>query len=190
MGVSESSLVEPVIEETADVHPSTEETGRDRFRKTVHEREEIIDPALLRDEVRIERVPVNRIVDGASPVRSEGNTLIIPFFRRGGCGEKRLLLKEELRITTQRVETHTPQRVTFAVKRRSWSASTEHTTRVTLAHRSFVMAKTVIGFFEQVSKAQRVLQDLLEHGFDRDRISLIAHQERSGLKLAVPGEPT
>ena len=43
------------------------------------------------------------------------------------------------------------------------------------------MAKTIIGYFEQVSEAQRVLQDLLDHGFDRDHISLIAHQERSGL---------
>ena len=58
------------------------------------------------------------------------------------------------------------------------------------------MAKTIIGYFAQVSEAQRVLQDLHDHGFDRDRISLIAHQERSGLDLggdwtprviAVPG---
>jgi uncharacterized protein (TIGR02271 family) len=58
------------------------------------------------------------------------------------------------------------------------------------------MAKTIIGYFEQVSEAQRVLQDLHDHGFDRDRISLVAHQERSGLDLgghwaaqtvAVPG---
>jgi hypothetical protein len=58
------------------------------------------------------------------------------------------------------------------------------------------MAKTIIGYFEQVSEAQRVLQDLLDHGFDRDHISLIAHQERSGLEaggtwaphvISVPG---
>jgi uncharacterized protein (TIGR02271 family) len=45
------------------------------------------------------------------------------------------------------------------------------------------MAKTIIGYFEQVSEAQRVLQDLLDHGFDRDHISLIAHQERSALEV-------
>jgi Polyketide cyclase / dehydrase and lipid transport len=58
------------------------------------------------------------------------------------------------------------------------------------------MAKTIIGYFEQVSEAQRVLQDLLDHGFDRNQISLIAHQERSGLEaggaraphvISVPG---
>jgi uncharacterized protein (TIGR02271 family) len=58
------------------------------------------------------------------------------------------------------------------------------------------MAKTVIGFFEQVSEAQRVLQDLLDHDVDRDNISVIAHQERSALEaggawrahvISVPG---
>ena len=58
------------------------------------------------------------------------------------------------------------------------------------------MAKTVIGFFEHVPEAQRVLQDLLNLGFDRDNISLIAHQERSALEpggawrprvISIPG---
>ncbi|HSF32488.1 MAG TPA: DUF2382 domain-containing protein [Candidatus Tectomicrobia bacterium] len=51
------------------------------------------------------------------------------------------------------------------------------------------MAKIVIGFFEQVSEAQRVLQDLLDHGFDRDQISLIAHRERSGLEAGGTWRP-
>jgi uncharacterized protein (TIGR02271 family) len=58
------------------------------------------------------------------------------------------------------------------------------------------MPKIIIGYFEQVSEVQRVLQDLLDHGFDRDDISTIAHQDRSALEpggrwaprlIAVPG---
>jgi hypothetical protein len=41
------------------------------------------------------------------------------------------------------------------------------------------MAKTVVGFFEQMAEAQRVLQDLVDQGFDRSDISLIARQERA-----------
>ena len=52
------------------------------------------------------------------------------------------------------------------------------------------MVKTIIGYFEQVAEAQRVLQDLIEHGFDRNHISLIAHQERSGLEARDPGPRT
>jgi uncharacterized protein (TIGR02271 family) len=51
------------------------------------------------------------------------------------------------------------------------------------------MPKTVIGYFEQVSEAQRVLQDLLDHGFNPDQISLIAHQERSALELGGTWRP-
>jgi hypothetical protein len=59
-----------------------------------------------------------------------------------------------------------------------------------------MMTKPVIGFFGQVSEAQRVLQDLLDHSFDRDNISVIAHRERSALEaggawrahvVSVPG---
>jgi uncharacterized protein (TIGR02271 family) len=41
------------------------------------------------------------------------------------------------------------------------------------------MAKTVLGFFEQMAEAQRLLQALVDHGFDRTDISLIAREERA-----------
>jgi uncharacterized protein (TIGR02271 family) len=58
------------------------------------------------------------------------------------------------------------------------------------------MAKTVIGLFDEFSEAQQVLQDLLDNGFRRDDISLIAHQGHSIPKptsewavrtLSIPG---
>jgi uncharacterized protein (TIGR02271 family) len=109
----EPPLVVPMIQETLDVDTRPVETGRVRVRKAVHEREEIVDPPLLRDEVRVERVPINRVVEGPISARSEGDTLIIPLFEEVVVVEKRLLLKEELRITKHRTETHTPQRVTL-----------------------------------------------------------------------------
>jgi uncharacterized protein (TIGR02271 family) len=109
----EQPLVLPVIQETLDVETHPVETGRVRIRKIVREREELVDPPLLREEVEIERVPINRVVEGPTPVRSEGDTLIIPLFEEVLVVEKRLLLKEEVHLTTRRVETHTPQRVTL-----------------------------------------------------------------------------
>jgi uncharacterized protein (TIGR02271 family) len=111
--MSASPLVLPVIEEVPDVHTSSVETGRVRIRKVVHEREEVVDPPLLRDEVVIERVPINRVVEGPLSVRSEGETLIIPLLEEVLVIEKRLLLKEEVHITKRQVETHRPQRVTL-----------------------------------------------------------------------------
>jgi uncharacterized protein (TIGR02271 family) len=106
-----SPLVVPVLQEALDVHTSPVEAGRVRIRKIVHEHEELVDPPLLRDEVVIERVPINRVVEGPMSVRSEEDTLIIPVLEEVLVVEKRLLLKEEVRITTRRIETHRPQRV-------------------------------------------------------------------------------
>ena len=78
----------------------------------MHECEEVVDPPLLRDEVVVERVPIKRVVDGPISVRSEGDTMIVPVLEEVLVVETRLLVTEELRITTRRTETHRPVPVT------------------------------------------------------------------------------
>jgi uncharacterized protein (TIGR02271 family) len=185
----ESLLVVPVLREVLDVLTPPVETGRVRIRNMVHAHEEIVDPPLWRDEVVIERFPINRVIDEPTAARSEGDTLIIPVLEEVFVIEKRLLLKEEVRITKHQVETHRPQRVTLRREEAAVEGSTEEATTATFVYRSSMMAKTIIGYFAQVSEAQRVLQDLLDHGVDRDQISLIAHQERSGLELGGDWTP-
>jgi uncharacterized protein (TIGR02271 family) len=111
--VREFPLVVPVLKEVLEVLTTPVETGRVRIRKMVHEREEMVDPPLLREEVAIERVPINRLVEGPVSAHSEEDTLVIPVLEEVLVIEKRLLLKEEVRITKHRVETHRPQRVTL-----------------------------------------------------------------------------
>jgi uncharacterized protein (TIGR02271 family) len=72
--------------------------------------------------VVIERVPINRVVEAPIAARSEEDTLIIPLLEEVLVVEKRLLLKEEVRITKRQVETHMPQRVTL----RREEATVEH----------------------------------------------------------------
>jgi uncharacterized protein (TIGR02271 family) len=107
----EPPLVLPVLAEVLDVRTRTVETGRVRIHKTVHAREVLVDEPLLREEVAIERVPVNRVVEGPIPVRYEGDTMILSLLEEVLVVETRLLLTEELRITTRRTATHTPARV-------------------------------------------------------------------------------
>jgi uncharacterized protein (TIGR02271 family) len=111
--LQEPPVVLPVIQEALDVQTTPVETGRVRIRKIVREREEVVDPPILRDEVVVERVPINRVVEGPIAVRSEGDTLIIPLLEEVLVVEKRLLLKEEVHLTKRRIETHIPQRVTL-----------------------------------------------------------------------------
>jgi len=106
-------LVVPVMVEELDVQKRQVTTGRVRISKVVHEREELIDEPLLREEVVIERVAINRFVDAAIPIRYEGDTMIVSLLEEVPVVEKRLMLKEELRITRRRTEARKPVPVTL-----------------------------------------------------------------------------
>jgi len=101
----------PVVEEILDVRQRRVETGRVRITKIVHEREEEVNAPRVREEVTIERVTLNRMVDTPTSMRQEGDTLIIPLLEEVVVMEKRLMVKEELRITKRRIEEHTSQQV-------------------------------------------------------------------------------
>lgn len=109
----EETVVVPVVAETLQVEKRRVEAGGVRVRKVVREREEVVDEPLLREEVQVKRVAVGRIVDGPVPVRHVGDTMIIPLLEEVLVVEKRLMLKEELHVRKDSVETHRPQRVTL-----------------------------------------------------------------------------
>ena len=61
-------------------------------------REHAIDEPLTHERVEIERVPIGRVVDAVPPVREEGDTTIMPVVEEVVVVERRLVLKEEVRI--------------------------------------------------------------------------------------------
>lgn len=112
LGDSETLTV-PVIVEEIEVQKQLVETGKVRITKIVHEREAIVDEPLCREEVEVERVPIQRLVDGPIPVRYEGETMIVSIMEETLVVEKRLMLKEELHVRKRRLEAHQPQKVTL-----------------------------------------------------------------------------
>jgi len=100
----------PVVQEEAWVEKRIVDTGRGvRIHKTVAEHPCRIDERLLRDEVEVTHVPVDRIVplDQAPATRYEGDTLVVPVLEEVLVVERRLRIKEELHITrTRREERH------------------------------------------------------------------------------------
>lgn len=105
-------LVIPVVEEELQVE--TRQHGHTvRVHKHVHTREETVDVPLQRDEVLVERVPIGRVVEVAPHVRHDGDTMVVPVLEEVLVVEKRLMLKEEVRITLRRVAESSPQRVTL-----------------------------------------------------------------------------
>lgn len=96
---TQASHVIPVVHEEVQVGKRVVETGRVRIRKVVTEHTEEVDQPLMREEVSVERVPVNRYVDAPIPPRTEGDTLVVSVLEEVLVVQKRLVLREELRIT-------------------------------------------------------------------------------------------
>jgi stress response protein YsnF len=105
----QDTLTVPVFREEVQVDKRLVDTGRGvRIHKTVAELPCHIDERLLRDEVEVSHVPVDRIVplDAAPATRYEGETLVIPILEEVLVVERRVRIKEELHITRTRHEEH------------------------------------------------------------------------------------
>ena len=101
-----------LAEETLRIGKRTVE-GRVRLHKTVSERLETVDVPLVREQVEVERVSVNRPVEEAEGVRMEGEVMVIPRYEEVLVVSKQLVLVEEVRVRTLRTERREPQQVTL-----------------------------------------------------------------------------
>lgn len=111
--IDNGQIVVPIVEEAIEVDRKIVESGRVRIRKTTEEHEAVIDEPILREEVSVERVQVNKFVKTTPQPRKEGETLIVPVMREELVVEKKLVLVEELHINKKIVEEHDPQKVTL-----------------------------------------------------------------------------
>jgi stress response protein YsnF len=77
-----------------------------RVATVTREREHLVDEVLSHVRVEIEHVPIGRQVEAVPPVREEGNTTILPVVEEVVVVERRLILKEEIRITRVHATEH------------------------------------------------------------------------------------
>ena len=64
--------------------------------------------------IEIERVPINRPIDAVPAIREEGDTTIMPVVEEILVVERRLILKEEIRM--RRTKVSQPHRETVVVR--------------------------------------------------------------------------
>jgi uncharacterized protein (TIGR02271 family) len=98
----------PVSQEQLHVGVKNVNTGRGvRVSKSVTQQPHRLEQTLLHDEVEVTHVLIDEIValDAAPSVRYEGDTLVLPVLEEILVVEKRLRIKEEIRITTIKRET-------------------------------------------------------------------------------------
>ena len=89
----------PVIQEVLRVGKRVREAGGVRIHKRVTTHEEPLAIPLLSEDVEVERVRRDQPVAVAPKLRFEGETLVIPVVEEVLVVEKRLVLREELRVT-------------------------------------------------------------------------------------------
>lgn len=107
MAVAETTL--PLVSEELAIDTRSRPTGRVRVETKTELVEEIASAELESSEIEVLRVPVNRQVEKAPAIRTEGDVTIVPVLEEVLVVEKRLVLKEELhvrrRTTVESVET-------------------------------------------------------------------------------------
>ena len=98
----------PLYAEEVSIGKRQVVTGRVKVSTVTHSREELVEQLLRKERVEVERVPVGQIVQEVPQVREEGDLTIIPVVEETIFIERRLVLKEEVRI--RRIhETHNHQ---------------------------------------------------------------------------------
>ena len=91
-------VVIPVHAEQVSIGKRQVVTGRVKVSTVTHSREELVEQLLRKERVEVERVPVGQVVEEVPQVREEGDVTIIPVVEETVFVERRLVLKEEVRI--------------------------------------------------------------------------------------------
>jgi uncharacterized protein (TIGR02271 family) len=96
------SEVIPVVEEHLKVGKREIESGRVIVTVAPEVHKKVIDLPVMEQTALIERVPVNRIVEKIEAPRQEGDVTVVPIYEEVLVVEKRLVLKEEIRVSRER----------------------------------------------------------------------------------------
>ena len=118
----EAEEILPLVEETATVEKHEIVTGKVRVRTITETLEELTKANLQSGTVEVTRVPIDKVVDMAPEIRTEGNLTIVPVLEEVLVVTKQLVLKEELhirrRVKTEAVEVPITRRKQRAIVER------------------------------------------------------------------------
>jgi uncharacterized protein (TIGR02271 family) len=105
-----------LLAEELEVGKHAVETGRLRVSKPTHTREAPVDKSLFSEQAEVETIRAGRQIFEMPSVRQEGEVTIIPIVEEVLHTERRLFLKEEVRITRRRTTERFQDRVTLRVQ--------------------------------------------------------------------------
>lgn len=94
----------PVIEEELEVGKRTVESGRVRLRKETSAEEISVNVPVASTTYEVERVAKDEVLEEWPEIRREGNTTVYPVVEEDVVLTKRLVLREEIRVTERRAQ--------------------------------------------------------------------------------------
>lgn len=100
-GIVEERVL-PLVEENLVTQRRTVETGTVRVRTVLQQREEVARAEIYRQAVSVEHIAVNREIDEVPVPWEDGDVLVIPVVEEILVVEKRLILREEVRVRRRR----------------------------------------------------------------------------------------
>jgi uncharacterized protein (TIGR02271 family) len=194
--VDDSKLT--LVAEELSVGKEAVETGRVRVNKQTHTREVAVDEPLLRESAEIETIPIGRQIFEMPSVRHEGETIVVPIVEEILHTERRLILKEEIRITRRKTTEQFHDRVTLryqeAVVTRVQSASEAVDNASTNESkqsdfREYQMAyETLVAVYDTPPHAEAAVKALKAAGFDESDISVFdSARLKAGRTSLSPG---
>jgi uncharacterized protein (TIGR02271 family) len=88
-------------------------TGRVKVSTVTREHEELVDETLGHERIEVETVAIGQPIDAMPSIRSEGDTIIIPVVEETLAIQRRLMLKEEVRVRRVRDDERYRETVTL-----------------------------------------------------------------------------
>jgi len=107
------TVIIPLAAEQAEISKRTVPIARVVVRTATEQRDEVVEVSLASERVEITRVPVDRIVDSAPPIREQGDVTIIPVLEEIVVVERRLRVKEEIHMRRVRTTERHQETVTL-----------------------------------------------------------------------------
>src|SRR5580658_10301856 len=95
-GPEKEAAVIPLLADGISIERRPIEGDTIRVTVKTKTREHVVDEPIIQQRVEIERIPIGRTVEIAPPVRTEGDTTIIPVVEEIVVVERLLVLKEEI----------------------------------------------------------------------------------------------
>ena len=104
-------VVIPLHAEEVSIGKRQIATGRVTVSTVTQAREELVEQLLQSERVEVEHVPVGKVIQQVPEIREEGDLIIIPVVEEAVFIERRLVLKEEVRIRRIRETQNYQERV-------------------------------------------------------------------------------